>query len=42
MLKGKMAPSNLHMFMGTLCKELCEHMTHLGAEGTGDLNGLVR
>ncbi|XP_062494454.1 24-hydroxycholesterol 7-alpha-hydroxylase isoform X3 [Pezoporus occidentalis] len=42
MLKGKMAPSNLHMFTGTLCKELYEHMTHLGTEGTGDLNDLVR
>ncbi|XP_030346443.1 24-hydroxycholesterol 7-alpha-hydroxylase isoform X3 [Strigops habroptila] len=42
MLKGKMAPSNLHMFTGTLCKELHEHMAHLGTEGTGDLNDLVR
>ncbi|XP_010007821.1 PREDICTED: 24-hydroxycholesterol 7-alpha-hydroxylase [Nestor notabilis] len=42
MLKGKMAPSNLHTFTGTLCKELHEHMAHLGTEGTGDLNDLVR
>lgn len=42
MMKGKMGPSNLHMFTGTLCKELHEHMAHLGTEGTGDLNDLVR
>ncbi|XP_066036133.1 24-hydroxycholesterol 7-alpha-hydroxylase isoform X1 [Chamaea fasciata] len=42
MMKGKMSPSNLHMFSGTLCKELHEHMAHLGTEGTGDLNDLVR
>ncbi|XP_037989106.1 24-hydroxycholesterol 7-alpha-hydroxylase isoform X3 [Motacilla alba alba] len=42
MMKGKMSPSNLHMFSGTLCKELHEHMALLGTEGTGDLNGLVR
>ncbi|XP_052666002.1 24-hydroxycholesterol 7-alpha-hydroxylase isoform X2 [Harpia harpyja] len=42
MMKGKMSPSNLHMFTGTLCKELHEHMAHLGTEGTGDLNDLVR
>ncbi|XP_039551945.1 24-hydroxycholesterol 7-alpha-hydroxylase isoform X2 [Passer montanus] len=42
MMKGKMSPSNLHLFSGTLCKELHEHMAHLGTEGTGDLNGLVR
>uniref|UniRef100_A0A8C5IR51 Lanosterol 14-alpha demethylase n=1 Tax=Junco hyemalis TaxID=40217 RepID=A0A8C5IR51_JUNHY len=42
MMKGKMSPSNLHMFSGTLCKELHEHMAHLGTEGTGDLNALVR
>uniref|UniRef100_A0A8C0BQ01 Lanosterol 14-alpha demethylase n=1 Tax=Buteo japonicus TaxID=224669 RepID=A0A8C0BQ01_9AVES len=41
MMKGKMGPSNLHMFMGTLCKELNEHMAHLGTEGTGDLNDLT-
>uniref|UniRef100_A0A8C5NKV7 Lanosterol 14-alpha demethylase n=1 Tax=Junco hyemalis TaxID=40217 RepID=A0A8C5NKV7_JUNHY len=41
MMKGKMSPSNLHMFSGTLCKELHEHMAHLGTEGTGDLNALV-
>lgn len=42
MMKGKMGPSNLHMFTGTLCKELQEHMAQLGMEGTGDLNDLVR
>lgn len=42
MMKGKMSPSNLHMFSGTLCKELHEHMAHLGKEGTGDLSDLVR
>uniref|UniRef100_A0A8C3Y099 Lanosterol 14-alpha demethylase n=1 Tax=Catharus ustulatus TaxID=91951 RepID=A0A8C3Y099_CATUS len=42
MMKGKMSPSNLHMFSGTLCEELHEHMTHLGTEGTGDLSDLVR
>ncbi|XP_054678524.1 24-hydroxycholesterol 7-alpha-hydroxylase isoform X1 [Grus americana] len=42
MMKGKMGPSNLHMFTGPLCKELHEHMAHLGTEGTGDLNDLVR
>ncbi|OWK55824.1 24-hydroxycholesterol 7-alpha-hydroxylase [Lonchura striata] len=42
MMKGKMSPNNLHMFSGTLCKELHEHMAHLGMEGTGDLNDLVR
>ncbi|XP_053794768.1 24-hydroxycholesterol 7-alpha-hydroxylase isoform X4 [Vidua chalybeata] len=42
MMKGKMSPTNLHMFSGTLCKELHEHMAHLGTEGTGDLNDLVR
>ncbi|XP_054035900.1 24-hydroxycholesterol 7-alpha-hydroxylase isoform X3 [Dryobates pubescens] len=42
MMKGKMGPSNLHMFTGTLCKELHEHMAPLGMEGTGDLNDLVR
>ncbi|NXY77809.1 CP39A hydroxylase, partial [Glareola pratincola] len=42
MMKGKMGPSNLHMFTGTLCKELQEHMAQLGTEGTGDLNDLVR
>ncbi|XP_048153781.1 24-hydroxycholesterol 7-alpha-hydroxylase isoform X1 [Corvus hawaiiensis] len=42
MMKGKMSPSNLHMFSGTLCKELHEYMAHLGTEGTGDLNDLVR
>uniref|UniRef100_A0A8C0F5H0 Lanosterol 14-alpha demethylase n=1 Tax=Bubo bubo TaxID=30461 RepID=A0A8C0F5H0_BUBBB len=42
MMKGKMGPSNLHMFTGTLCKELHEHMAHLGMEGAGDLNDLVR
>ncbi|XP_074942749.1 24-hydroxycholesterol 7-alpha-hydroxylase isoform X6 [Phalacrocorax aristotelis] len=42
MMKGKMGPSNLHMFTGTLCKELHEHMAHLGTEGTGNLNDLVR
>uniref|UniRef100_A0A8B9MA77 Cytochrome P450 family 39 subfamily A member 1 n=1 Tax=Accipiter nisus TaxID=211598 RepID=A0A8B9MA77_9AVES len=42
MMKGKMGPSNLHMFTVTLCKELNEHMAHLGTEGTGDLNDLVR
>ncbi|XP_027742380.1 24-hydroxycholesterol 7-alpha-hydroxylase isoform X2 [Empidonax traillii] len=42
MMKGKMSPSNLHMFTGTLCKELHEHMAHLGLEGSGDLNDLVR
>ncbi|KAI1241301.1 hypothetical protein IHE44_0009778 [Lamprotornis superbus] len=42
MMKGKMSPSNLHKFSGTLCKELHEHMAHLGTEGTGDLNDLVR
>ncbi|XP_064506790.1 24-hydroxycholesterol 7-alpha-hydroxylase isoform X2 [Pseudopipra pipra] len=42
MMKGKMSPSNLHMFTGTLCKELHEHMAQLGTEGTGDLNDLVR
>ncbi|XP_069661728.1 24-hydroxycholesterol 7-alpha-hydroxylase isoform X6 [Haliaeetus albicilla] len=42
MMKGKMGPSNLHMFMGTLCEELNEHMAHLGMEGTGDLSDLVR
>ncbi|XP_027519236.1 24-hydroxycholesterol 7-alpha-hydroxylase isoform X5 [Corapipo altera] len=42
MMKGKMSPSNLHMFTGTLCKELHEHMAQLGMEGTGDLNDLVR
>uniref|UniRef100_A0A8D0FFG1 Lanosterol 14-alpha demethylase n=1 Tax=Strix occidentalis caurina TaxID=311401 RepID=A0A8D0FFG1_STROC len=41
MMKGKMGPSNLHMFTGTLCKELHEHMAHLGTEGTGDLNDLT-
>lgn len=42
MMKGKMAPSNLHVFTGTLCEELHEHMAQLGTEGTGDLNDLVR
>lgn len=42
MMKGKMGPSNLHMFTGTLCKELHEHMAHLGTAGTGDLMELVR
>nr|XP_009666252.1 PREDICTED: 24-hydroxycholesterol 7-alpha-hydroxylase isoform X3 [Struthio camelus australis] len=42
MMKGKMGPSNLHMFTDTLCKELHEHMGQLGNEGTGDLNDLVR
>ncbi|NXV80888.1 CP39A hydroxylase, partial [Atlantisia rogersi] len=42
MMKGKMGPSNLHLFTGTLCKELHEHMAHLGTEGLGDLNDLVR
>jgi len=42
MMKGKMGPSNLHMFTGTLCEELHEHMAHLGTEGTGDLSDLVR
>ncbi|KAM6280109.1 24-hydroxycholesterol 7-alpha-hydroxylase [Porphyrio hochstetteri] len=42
MMKGKMGPSNLHLFTGTLCKELHEHMAHLGTEGSGDLNDLVR
>uniref|UniRef100_A0A8C0F3B2 Lanosterol 14-alpha demethylase n=1 Tax=Bubo bubo TaxID=30461 RepID=A0A8C0F3B2_BUBBB len=41
MMKGKMGPSNLHMFTGTLCKELHEHMAHLGMEGAGDLNDLT-
>uniref|UniRef100_A0A8B9VBW2 24-hydroxycholesterol 7-alpha-hydroxylase n=1 Tax=Anas zonorhyncha TaxID=75864 RepID=A0A8B9VBW2_9AVES len=42
MMKGKMGPSNLHMFTGTLCRELHEHMGHLGTKGAGDLNDLVR
>lgn len=42
MMKGKMGPSNLHVFTGTLCKELHEHMAHLGTAGTGDLMELVR
>ncbi|NWH74451.1 CP39A hydroxylase, partial [Piaya cayana] len=42
MMKAKMGPSNLHMFTGTLCEELQEHMAPLGTEGTGDLNDLVR
>ncbi|XP_064911778.1 24-hydroxycholesterol 7-alpha-hydroxylase isoform X5 [Columba livia] len=42
MMKGKMAPSNLHVFTGTLCEELHEHMAQLGTEGIGDLNDLVR
>ncbi|KAM6123342.1 LOW QUALITY PROTEIN: 24-hydroxycholesterol 7-alpha-hydroxylase [Pterocles gutturalis] len=42
MMKGKMGPSNVYMFMDTLCMELREHMGHLGTEGTGDLNDLVR
>ncbi|XP_053919467.1 24-hydroxycholesterol 7-alpha-hydroxylase isoform X2 [Cuculus canorus] len=42
MMKAKMGPSNLHVFTGTLCKELHEHMAQLGTEGTGDLSDLVR
>ncbi|XP_042689405.1 24-hydroxycholesterol 7-alpha-hydroxylase, partial [Centrocercus urophasianus] len=42
MMKGKMGPSNVHLFTGTLCKELHEHMAHLGTAGTGDLMELVR
>ncbi|XP_048791312.1 24-hydroxycholesterol 7-alpha-hydroxylase isoform X6 [Lagopus muta] len=42
MMKGKMGPSNVHLFTGTLCKELHEHMAHLGNAGTGDLMELVR
>ncbi|XP_062429226.1 24-hydroxycholesterol 7-alpha-hydroxylase isoform X8 [Rhea pennata] len=42
MMKGKMGPSNLHLFTDTLCKELHEHMGHLGTKGTDDLNDLVR
>ncbi|XP_031460793.1 24-hydroxycholesterol 7-alpha-hydroxylase isoform X1 [Phasianus colchicus] len=42
MMKGKMGPSNMHMFTGMLCKELHEHMAHLGTAGTGDLMELVR
>ncbi|XP_069706915.1 24-hydroxycholesterol 7-alpha-hydroxylase isoform X2 [Phaenicophaeus curvirostris] len=42
MMKAKMGPSNLHVFTGTLCKELQEYMALLGTEGTGDLSDLVR
>lgn len=42
MMKGKMSPSSLCVFMGTLCKELHEHMAQLGTAGMGDLMELVR
>ncbi|XP_065586482.1 24-hydroxycholesterol 7-alpha-hydroxylase [Cyrtonyx montezumae] len=42
MMKGKMGPSHLHVFTGTLCKELHGHMAQLGTTGTGDLVDLVR
>ncbi|XP_019392663.1 PREDICTED: 24-hydroxycholesterol 7-alpha-hydroxylase isoform X1 [Crocodylus porosus] len=42
MLKGKMAPPNLHIFMKTLCKELHEFVEQLGTGGTEELRDLVR
>ncbi|XP_006120737.1 24-hydroxycholesterol 7-alpha-hydroxylase-like isoform X1 [Pelodiscus sinensis] len=41
-IKGKVSLSRLYLFAGTLCKELHEHMDHLGTSGTENLSDLIR
>uniref|UniRef100_A0A8C3SCF8 Lanosterol 14-alpha demethylase n=1 Tax=Chelydra serpentina TaxID=8475 RepID=A0A8C3SCF8_CHESE len=38
----QLSSSNLHRFSDNLCKQLHEHVEHLGKEGSEDLNDLVR
>nr|XP_025039191.1 24-hydroxycholesterol 7-alpha-hydroxylase-like isoform X2 [Pelodiscus sinensis] len=40
-IKGKVSLSRLYLFAGTLCKELHEHMDHLGTSGTENLSDLI-
>uniref|UniRef100_H3AEJ7 Cytochrome P450 family 39 subfamily A member 1 n=1 Tax=Latimeria chalumnae TaxID=7897 RepID=H3AEJ7_LATCH len=42
MLKGRLAPSNLHLFSEGLCQEFTEHLQYLGEKGTEELSDLVR
>ncbi|XP_067840594.1 24-hydroxycholesterol 7-alpha-hydroxylase [Heptranchias perlo] len=41
MMKGRLAPSRLHLFFGNLSKEFHEHLVYLGTEGTDDLYDLI-
>ncbi|XP_078069858.1 24-hydroxycholesterol 7-alpha-hydroxylase [Mustelus asterias] len=41
MLKGRLAPSRLHLFSANLSKEFCEHLMDLGTKGTDNLYDLI-
>ncbi|XP_041044264.1 24-hydroxycholesterol 7-alpha-hydroxylase isoform X5 [Carcharodon carcharias] len=41
MLKGRLAPSRLHLFSANLSKEFCEHLMYLGTRGTDNLYDLI-
>ncbi|XP_059501686.1 24-hydroxycholesterol 7-alpha-hydroxylase [Stegostoma tigrinum] len=41
MLKGRLAPSRLHLFSANLYNEFCEQLLNLGAEGTNNLYDLI-